>query len=40
MPESLPPPPPQESLTDPRQHDWDETPAQAAAADRRYWNED
>ena len=23
---------------EPRQHDWDETPAQAARADRDYWD--
>ncbi|HEY9371878.1 hypothetical protein [Streptomyces sp.] len=27
-------------LAEPRQNDWDETPAEAAEFDRRYWNED
>lgn len=29
-----------EPPTEPRVHDWDETPAEAARYDRMHWNED
>lgn len=35
-PEPAPVPP----LVEPRQHDWDETPAEAAAWDRRHFDRD
>jgi hypothetical protein len=33
-------PAPDVPLVEPTPHDWDETPAEAARLDRRYWNED
>jgi hypothetical protein len=33
-------PAPDVPLVEPTPHDWDETPAEAAAWDRRHWNRD